>query len=66
MVHLLTVRASADDWQWRIISETEVAHHQNEIKSSEAIREVEAHYTATLSNAESAYRTAMRKVEAAY
>ena len=64
MVHLLTVRASVDAHQWKIISETEVAHHQNEIKTSEAIREVKACYAVTLSNAESAYGTAMRKVEA--
>ena len=48
MVHLLTVRASIDACWQRIMSETEVAHHQNEIKTSEAIREVKAHYAAAL------------------
>ena len=66
MVHLLTIRASIDACQQRIMSETEVAHCQNEIKTSKAIREVKAHYAATLSDAEAAYATAMRKAEAAH
>ena len=40
MVHLLTVRTSVDTHQQRIISEMEVTHCQNEIKTSEAIRKV--------------------------
>ena len=44
--------------------EMEVPHCQNEIKTYETIREVKAHYMAALSNAESAYGTAMRKAEA--
>ena len=63
MVHLLTVRASVDACCQSIISETEVAHCQNEIKTSETIREVKTHYTAALSYAVSAYVTAIRKVE---
>ena len=66
MVHLLTIRASIDAHQKRIMSEMEVAHHQNEIKTSEAIREVKACYAATLGDAEAAYVTAMRKVETAH
>ena len=66
MVHLLTVMASIDTHQQRIMSETEVAHCQNEIKTSEAIREVKACYTAALSDAESAYGTAIRKAEAVH
>ena len=66
MVHLLTIRASVDAHQQRIISEREVTHHQNEIKTSEAIREVNAHYMAALSNAKAAYVTAMRKAETAH
>ena len=65
--HLLTVRVSVDiHWHWRIISEMEVTHCQNEIKTSEAIREVKACYMATLGDAKSAYGTAMRKVEATH
>ena len=66
MIHLLTIRASIDAHQQRIISETEVAHCQNEIKTSEAIREVKACYMATFSDAKSAYGTAMRKAEATH
>ena len=62
MVHLLTVRASIDAHQQRIMSEMEVAHCQNEIKTSEAIREVKASYAAALGNAEATYVTAVRKV----
>ena len=65
MVHLLTVRASVDAHQWRIISETEVTHCQNKIKTSEAIREAKTHYTATLGDAEAVYVSAMRKMETA-
>ena len=63
MVPLLTVRASIGSHQQRIMSETEVAHHQNELKTSEAIREVKASNTATLCNAEAAYVTAIWKVD---
>ena len=63
MVHLLTVMASINTHWWRIMSETEVAHHWNGIKTSKAIREVKASYAATLGNAMATYVTAMRKVE---
>ena len=43
--------------------EIEVIHHQNEIDTSEAIREVKAQYAITIGDAEDAYGTAMRKVE---
>ena len=66
MVHLLTVRALVDTHQQRIISEMEVIHCQNEIKTSEAIRKVQAHYAATLGNAKSTYGSAMRKAEATH
>ena len=66
MVHLLTTRALTDTHHQRIISETEVSHHQNEINLAEAIREVKAMYAATISDAESAYVTAMRKADAAH
>ena len=46
MVHLLTASASTDTCHWRIISETEVSHCQNEINLAEAIREVKASYAA--------------------
>ena len=64
MVHLLTARALIDTHHWRIISETEVGHCQNEINLAEAIREVKAKYTTMIGDAESAYATAMRKAEA--
>ena len=63
MVHLFTVRASIDTHWWRIMSETEVTHCQNEIKTSEAIREVKASYVATLGDTEATNTTAMRKTE---
>ena len=66
MVHLLTLRASVDACQWRLISETEIAHHQNETKTSEAIKEVKAHYMATLSDDEAAYVAAIREAEATH
>ena len=63
MVHLLTIRASVDTHFQRIISETGVTHCQNEIKTSEDIREVKGCYAAVTSNAKSGYMTAMRKME---
>ena len=67
MVHLFTARASTDTHCQRIISETEVSHHQNKkINLAEAIREVKARYATMISDAKSAYVTAMRKVEAAH
>ena len=44
MVHLLTFRASVDTHWQRLISESEIAHCQNETKASEAINGVEACY----------------------
>ena len=46
--------------------ETEAANHQNEIKTSEAIREVKACHAGTIGNAKFTYVTAMRKLEAAH
>ena len=64
MVHLLTARALTDTCCWRIILETEVSHCQNEINLAEAIREVKGRYATMISDAKSAYMTAMRKAEA--
>ena len=64
MVHLLTARASIDAHCQRIISETEVSHCQNEINLAETIREVKVRHAAAISDAKSAYMTAMRKVDA--
>ena len=66
MVHLLTLKASIDAHQQKLISETEIAHHQNETKTSEAIKEIKAHYVATLSDAEATYVAAVREAEAAH
>ena len=64
MVYLLTARALIDTHCQRIISETEVSHCQNEINLAEAIREVKTRYATANGDAESAYATAARKVEA--
>ena len=66
MVHLLILKASIDALQWKLISETEIAHCQNKIKTSEAIKEIKAHYMAALGNAEATYAAAIMKVEAAH
>ena len=48
MVHLLSARATMDMcYQW-VIWETEIGHHQNEINTSEAIREIKAQYATTI------------------
>ena len=66
MVHLLTFRASVDAHQQRLISESEIPHHQNETKASKAINGVEAHYMVALHNTMAIYAAAMRKVEATH
>ena len=64
IVHLLSTLAATDmHCQWAI-SETEVGHCQNEINTSEAIREIKAWYATRIGDAEAIYGTAMRKVEA--
>ena len=64
MVHLLSARSAIDTWcQW-VILETEICHCQNEINTSEAIREIKAQYAATIKDTEYTYRTTIRKVEA--
>ena len=64
IVHLLTARALIDTCHWRIISEKEASHYQNEINLAEAIREVKARYTTSIGDGRSTYTTAMRKAEA--
>ena len=66
MVHLLTFRASVDACQQRLISESEIAHHQNETEASEAIKGVEACYIVALHNTRAIYTAAMREAEAAF
>ena len=66
VAHLLTARASTDTCHWRIISKTEVSHHQSEINPAEAIREVKARFATTISDADTTYVTAMRKAEATH
>ena len=66
MVHLLSARATMDTHcQW-VISETEVSHCQNEIDTSEAIREIKAQYAAMIRDAEATYGIAIRKAEAVH
>ena len=64
MVHLLTLKASIDAFWQKLISEMEITHCLNEIKTSEAIREIKAHYMAALSNAKATYAAAIREAEA--
>ena len=66
MVHLLTLKASIDPYWWKLISEMEIAYHQNETKTLEAIKEIKAHYVAALSNAEATFAAAIRKAVATH
>ena len=66
MVHLLTLKASIDACWQKLISETEIAHCQNETKSSKAIKEIKACYAAALDNAKATYVAAVREVEATH
>ena len=66
VVHLLSTRATIDMCHQQVISETEVGHCQNEIYTSEAIREIKAWYATMIGDAKAAYRTTMRKVEAVH
>ena len=63
MVHLLTFRASVDAHWWRLISELEITHCQNETEASKAINGVEAHYTVALHNTKAVYAAAMKEAE---
>ena len=65
IVHLLTLKASIDACWQKLISETEIAHCQNESKTSEAIKEIKAHSVAALSNAEATHVAAISEAEAA-
>ena len=66
MVHLLTLKASTDACQQKLISEMENARHQNETKNSKAIKEIKAHYAAALGDAEATYVAAVRDAEATH
>ena len=66
MVHLLSARATMDTCHQWVLLETEVSHCQNEIDTSKAIREIKAWYTAMAGDAEAAYGTTIRKVEAVH
>ena len=66
IVLLLTLKASVDALQRKLISEMEIAHNQNESKTSKAIKEIKAHYTAALSNAEATHVAAVREAEATH
>ena len=66
MVHLLTFRALVDTHWQRLISESEIAHCQNETKASKAINGVEASYAVKLLNTKAIYMAAMREAEATY
>ena len=64
MVHLLSARAAIDMCHQQVILQTEVSHCQNEINTSEAIREIKAWYATIIGDTEAVYRTAIMKVEA--
>ena len=64
MVHLLILKASIDAHWQKLISETEIAHHQNETKTSETIKEIEACSATALSDAKATYAAAVREAEA--
>ena len=64
MVHLLTLKASVDAHWQKLISEMEIAHCQNETKTSEVIKEIKACYMAALNDAKATYVAAIREVEA--
>ena len=66
MVHLLSFRAPVDAHWQRLISESEITHHQNETKALETVNGVEAHYLAALHDTEAVYAAAMREVEATH
>ena len=66
IVHLLTLKASVDVHQWKLISEMEIAYCQNESKTSEAIKEIKAHYVAALSDAQATHPAAVRDAEATH
>ena len=65
-VHLLTLKASVDAHWQKLTSETEITHHQNESKTSKAIKEIKACYAAALSGAKATYVAAIREAEATH
>ena len=66
MVHLLTFRALVDAHRQRLISQSEIAHCQNESKATKAINGVEACYVVAPCDTEAVYAAAMREVEATH
>ena len=66
MSHLLTLQASLDAHQWRLVSDTETTLHQNEAKASEAIKVVKACYATSILETEALYVSVIKEVEANY
>ena len=66
MVHLLTLKASIDAHWWKLISEMEITHCQNETKTSKAIKEIKACHVAALGDAEATHVAATREAEATH
>ena len=66
MVHLPILKASVDAHWQKPISKMEIAHCQNETKTSETIKEIEACSMTALSNAKATCVAAIRGVEAAH
>ena len=60
---ILTLQASLDAQQWRLISDIETALHQKEAKAAEAIKIAEAHYVGTICKAKAMYAMAIREAE---
>ena len=63
MSPILTLWALLDAHQWRLISDTETALHQNEAKATKTIKVVKAYYMATICEAEDLHVMAIREAE---
>ena len=60
---LLTTRASMDSCQRRLVSNTKTALHQNEAKSTKAMKEAKAHCTTVIWDAEAMCAVTSREEE---
>ena len=64
MGHLLATRLSLDAYQWKQVSDFEMALCQNKAETMEAISEAKAHCGAIVKEAEAHYSADIRGVEA--
>ena len=63
MSHILTLQASLDAWQQRLISDIETALHQNKAKAAKAIKIAKACYVGTIHKAKAMYVMVIREVK---